>query len=40
MKQFHFKPYQNEVDKMLDNLNVKKRKKGKNTEGVEEFELV
>lgn len=40
VKQFHYEPYQNEVDKMLDSLTVKKRKKGKNTEGVEEFELV
>jgi hypothetical protein len=39
-KQFHYEPYQDEFDKMLDQLTVKKKKKGKNTEGVEEVELV
>jgi hypothetical protein len=36
-KQFHYEPYQDEFDKMFNQLQLKKRKKGKNTEGVEEL---
>ena len=38
-KQFHFEPYKDDVETMLENLKVK-RKKGRNTEGVADYEFV
>jgi hypothetical protein len=38
-KQFDYEPYMDELDKMLESFNIK-HKKGKNTEGVSEFEMV
>jgi hypothetical protein len=39
VKTFDYLPHMDEVDKMLENLNIR-RKKGKNRDGVEELELV
>jgi hypothetical protein len=39
VQHFHYESYMDEVEKMLENFNVK-RKKGKNTEGVSEYELI
>jgi hypothetical protein len=38
-KQFYYEPQMDDVDKMLEQLNIK-HKKGKNTEGVSEYEFV